>query len=221
MDPLRGAQQVPAEDQGVRRLLEVGERALVAHGKLERGFAGDIAQVGVVVVIRRPVHPAEVLLDVRETVVLAEPGQTLRAVLVPDPGEVFGHLRHRLVPGDRLPLAAAAFAHANHRRLQPVGVIQRPEPGISLGAESSGRIAIAVIYRRQLGNRFLVVCRRVGDVVGIGHPLDLDRASVDDVDFDARLAAAHVAVAVDPFPVFEVSLLRAGLPEKAKPVIPQ
>ena len=50
-------------------------------------------------------------------------GKCLSAVFVAEVGELLGDLVERLVPGDLLPLAAAALAGALQRSLQTVGVV--------------------------------------------------------------------------------------------------
>ena len=107
---------------GVHPVRLIGAEAAVGAG-LEPHVAG-VADGAVAARVRA----AE---QVRELVVQPAPrarralgeGERLGPVLVAQLGQLVGYLVERLVPGDLLPLAAAALAHALERLLQAVRVV--------------------------------------------------------------------------------------------------
>ena len=200
VNPLQRRGRVPAEEEDVLRLDEVGERALVAHRHFERRLPLHVAQVRVVRVVRCPEERAEVLLRVGEGMVLAPPEELLRVAGLAERAEPVGDLGDRLVPADLDPagvlVATLLRVGPLHRPLDAVGVVESGDAGVPLGAD---RGALANADRRVVVGE--EVARDVRVVVGVpGVRLDLDRLPLDDVDEDAALASAGVAARGDPLP---------------------
>ena len=110
----------------------------------------------------------------------------------------FGDFRHRLFPGNGLPLAGAARSDALHRMLEPGGTVERVDAGLSLGAQRADVLAvepaveIALLDDVALGHVIVGV-----GVVGVA--VDLDQLAVLYRALDAATAVAHQAdTAHDP-----------------------
>ena len=74
-----------------------------------------------------------------------EEGQRLGAVLIAQGGQLLGDLVERLIPGDLLPLSAAALANALERFLQAVGVVLEVLPATLLETRAHEALVVRVV----------------------------------------------------------------------------
>ncbi len=211
MGPLRGAQQVPAEHEGVLRICKVGKRTVVSHHQFERCLPRYVAEVRMHRKIRRAVQKIDIRLHVRKRRVFREPDKRLGAILITNLQQVFRYIVEGLFPRYGLPFSRAPRSDPLHRLFQSVRIIERPRGCVSLGTHAAAERLEFFIIRRGIHDPNRVILVR----------LDFHDPSVNHMHLDSRGPAAMMTGRIYPFAFAGHLLLGAGLPEKAEFVVPQ